>query len=306
MKQIQVPNEAAGVRIDVFLASFADGITTRSAAQKLLEGGKVQVGGKTVRKRHIVKALDKVSFELPEASPMTATPENIPLDIIYEDDDLIIVNKPKGMVVHPAPGHFTGTLVNALLFYAKNQLSSIGGEFRPGIVHRLDKDTSGLMAVAKNDFSHIFLAEQLANKEMGRMYFALCHGRIKQEEFTIDLPIGRHPKDRKKMAVVNRKGKPAITHVKVLEHVSYKNKDATFIEAKLQTGRTHQIRVHLAHINHPVVGDEVYGKCKSGGIGQILHAAKLNLIHPTTKIQMEFFAPLPKYFTDAINSLLKP
>ena len=302
MKQIQVPSEAEGVRIDVFLANYADGITTRSAAQKLLEGGKVQVGGKIVPKRHIIKALDEVSYELPELAPMTASPENITLDIIYEDDEIIIVNKPKGMVVHPAPGHFTGTLVNALLFHVKNRLSSIGGEFRPGIVHRLDKDTSGLMAVAKNNQAHAFLAGQLANREMGRMYLAICRGRIKREEFTIDLPIARHPKDRKKMGICSHKGKPAITHVKVLEFVSYKNKEATFIEAKLQTGRTHQIRVHLAHINHPVLGDEVYGKDKNGGIGQILHAAKLSLIHPTTKEQMEFFAPLPEYFENVLGS----
>ena len=333
MKQILVPSAAEGTRIDVFLANYADGIATRSAAQKLIDGGKVQVGGKTVLKRHIVKALDEVSYELQELVPMAAIPENIPLDIVYEDDEIIIVNKPKGIVVHPAPGHFTGTLVNALLFHAKNSLSSIGGEFRPGIVHRLDKDTSGLMAIAKNNQTHTFLAEQLANREMGRMYLALCHGRIKQEEFTIDLPIGRHPKDRKKMGVVNRKdrcgrseagkeshirnanvrifceakssdglhkGKPATTHVKVLEYVSYKNKVATLIEARLQTGRTHQIRVHLAHINHPVLGDEVYGNAKCGGNGQILHAAKLSLIHPTTKKQMEFFAPLPEYFRNLL------
>ena len=295
-----MPHEADGNRIDVFLASHADGIATRSVAQKLLGAGKVQVGEKVVRKRHIVRAGDEVLYEQLEPAIIFATPEKIPLDIIFEDEDIIIINKPKGMVVHPAPGHYTGTLVNALLFHAKNRLSTIGGEFRPGIVHRLDKDTSGLMAIAKNDFAHVFLAEQLANRKMGRMYLALCHGRIKQAEFTIDLPIGRHPKDRKKMAVVDRKGKPAITHVKVLEFISHKNKIATFIEARLSTGRTHQIRVHLAHINHPVLGDEVYGKNKSEGIGQILHAAKLNLIHPTTKIQMEFEAPLPECFTNAI------
>ena len=326
MNKLVVPHEAKGTRIDVFLANYADGIATRNAAQKLLDAGKVQVGGKAVRKRHIVGAGDEVSYEPPKPAMIVATPENIPLDIIFEDDDIIIINKPKGMVVHPAPGHYNGTLVNALLFHAKNQLSSIGGEFRPGIVHRLDKDTSGLMAVAKNDIAHAFLAKQLANREMGRIYLALCHGRIKQEEFTIDLSLGRHPKDRKRMAVSLNKGKPAVTHVKVLEYIAHKNKNATFIEAKLSTGRTHQIRVHLAHINHPIVGDEVYGtavnrkdKCgrceaaayceakssdKSEGIGQILHAAKLNLVHPKTNEQIEFAAPLPGYFSDALNCLL--
>ena len=306
MKKIQVPNDAEGTRIDVFLPNFADDIATRNAAQKLLDAGKVQVGKKSVRKRHIVKTGDVVCYESPKPAKIIAVPENIPLDIIFEDDDIIIVNKPKGMVVHPAPGHYSGTLVNALLFYAKNMLSSIGGEFRPGIVHRLDKDTSGLMSIAKNNQTHVFLAEQLANREMGRMYLAICHGRIKKEKLTIDLPIGRHPRNRKKMAVSLEKGNPAITHVKVLEYVSYKKKDATFIEAKLQTGRTHQIRVHLAHINHPVIGDEVYGSSTIGGIGQILHAAKLNFVHPRTNKQLEFEAPLPEYFDNALDSLLKP
>ena len=300
MKKLVVPFGAEGVRIDVFLAKFADDINSRSAAQKLLDAGKVQVGNKAVRKRHIVGAGDEVYYESSAPALMIATPEDIPLDIVFEDDDIIIVNKPKGMVVHPAPGHYTGTLVNALVFHAKNKLSSVGGDFRPGIVHRLDKDTSGLIAVAKNDFAHAYLAEQLASRKMGRMYLAMCQGKIKKEEFVIDLSLARHPKDRKKMAVSQDKGKPAITHVKVLEHITRGSKYATLIEARLSTGRTHQIRVHLAHINHPVLGDEVYGHGKSGGHGQILHAAKLNLIHPKTNKHMEFVAPMPVYFENAL------
>ena len=300
MSRILVPSEAEGTRIDVFLAGYADDVATRNAAQRLLDAERVQVNKKTVRKRHIVKGGDEVCYEPAEAPKMIVIPENIPLDIVFEDEDIIIVNKPKGLVVHPAPGHYCGTLVNALLYHAKNHLSSISGEFRPGIVHRLDKDTSGLMAVAKNDLAHVFLAKQLANREMGRTYLAICHGRIKKDEFTINLNIGRHPKDRKKMAVTPNKGKTAITHVKVLEHISKGSKTATFIEAKLSTGRTHQIRVHLSFINHPVLGDELYGTGKSGGFGQILHAAKLSLIHPKTKEQMEFFAPMPAYFNKAL------
>ena len=300
MNKLVVPNEVKGMRIDVFLAGFAGDVASRSVAQKLIDAGKVQVDGRSVRKRFIVKEGDEVFYRSPIPVPLEAIPENIPLDIVFEDDDIIIVNKPKEMVVHPAPGHYTGTLVNALLFYAKKRLSSVGGEIRPGIVHRLDKDTSGLMVVAKNDFAHQALAKQLASRKMGRMYVAICHGRIKQEEFTIDLPIGRHQKDRKKMAVNRDNGRPAITHVRVLEHLTHKNKNATFIEARLSTGRTHQIRVHLAHISHPVLGDEVYGMAGSAGAGQILHAAKLNLIHPRTGEQMEFEAPIPEYFTNVL------
>ena len=303
MNKLVVPIDAAGMRIDVFLANFAHDIATRSAAQKLLEAGKVTVGEKNVLKRHLVKEGDEVFYEPCTGAPIKAAPENIPLEIIYEDDDILIVNKPKGMVVHSAPGHYTGTLVNALLFHTKNKLSALGGEIRPGIVHRLDRDTSGLMAVAKNDFAHSFLAGQLLNREMGRAYLAVCHGRIKEDEFTIDLPIGRHPKNRKKMAVNPARGKPAITHVRAIERVSQISKSATLIEAKLSTGRTHQIRVHMSYINHPVLGDEIYGTGKSGGGGQILHAKKLVLLHPQTGNKMEFDAPLPDYFKKALERL---
>ena len=304
MKELYVPYEAGGFRIDVFLANYADDVASRSVAQKLIDLGLVLVGGKAVQKRHILKQGDNVRY-IPYKSPCkTAVAENIPIDVIYEDDDIIVLNKQKGMVVHPAVGHYSGTLVNALLFHAKNKLSSIGGEARPGIVHRLDKDTSGLMAVAKNDRAHVILAEQLAARKMGRTYAAICHGRLKQECMTIDLPIGRHPKDRKKMAVASiNKGKPAITHVKVNEIFEAQNKSFTLIEAKLSTGRTHQIRVHMAHVNHPILGDEVYGMTKNGGQGQILHANKLSLTHPKTSESMEFVAPLPEYFIKALQHI---
>ena len=300
MQKLEVPQEAAGTRIDVFISENASPVLSRSAVQKILGDGKafVERAGlrKTVRKNYAVKAGDLVFFE-PCLPPLqNATPEDIPLDIVYEDQDIIVVNKPKGMVVHPAPGNYEGTLVSALLFHAKSRLSKLGGDIRPGIVHRLDKDTSGLMVVAKNDFAHAHLAGQLLDKSMGRVYIAVVFGQVAKDEFSIDLPIGRHPKERKKMAVDMKKGKPAKTHVRVLQRFP----KHSLIEAKLATGRTHQIRVHLAYVNHPVLGDEVYGANNQGFSGQILHASRLSLLHPRTAKPMEFYSPLPEYFTSVM------
>lgn len=293
MNRLVVPKESEGQRVDCFLAAHALDIPTRSAAQKLIEAGQVFIGEKAVKKRKLVKTGEEVFYVPPVPVTINAEPEDIPLDIVYEDSEIIVVNKQKGMVVHPAPGHYFGTLVNALLFHSKKNLSSLGGDMRPGLVHRLDKDTSGLLVVAKNDHAHSFLAEQFKSREIGRVYCAVCQGSIKEESLTINLPIGRHKGDRKKMAV-SEKGRPAQTSISVIER--FPKKKATFLEAKLSTGRTHQIRVHLSHINHPVLGDVVYGMGKEGGPGQILHAKTLKLVHPKTKKLMEFDTPLPEYF----------
>ena len=280
-------------RLDAYLGSI---LPSRAYAVKLIESGLVTVNGLCVKKNTRLFIGDIVEYKMPEMQTDTAKPEDIELDIIYEDLDIIIINKPRGLVVHPAPGHTSGTLVNALLHKYKGRLSGIGGVERPGIVHRLDKDTSGLIAVAVNDNAHIFLSNQLQNHTMKRTYYALCHGLITKDSFTIDMPIGRHKTNRQKMAVVEH-GRRAITHIKVIER--YKNK--TFLQADLQTGRTHQIRVHLSYINHPIIGDIIYGNSKQDYGGQVLHATRLELVHPATGDIMIFKAELPEYFRRVIN-----
>ncbi|MCL1884976.1 MAG: RluA family pseudouridine synthase [Defluviitaleaceae bacterium] len=295
--KLVVPPEADGFRADVFLTNFSAEISSRSMAQKILINQEIP-------KNHRVKTGDILEFEIPKPLPLEATPEEIPLNIIHEDSDLIIIDKPRGLVVHPAAGHHSGTLVNALLHHS--ELSGIGGTLRPGIVHRLDKDTSGLMVVAKNDASHLNLAKQLESREMGRTYNALCIGKIKKPRLRIDLPIGRHPRDRKKMAVItnqNSRARTAATNIEVLEHIN----NFTLVAAHLETGRTHQIRVHMAYIGNPVAGDTTYGILKQQPPfhqgGQILHATNLSFTHPTTNKEMHFSSPLPDYFTEALNCI---
>ena len=297
-----VDEKSDGMRLDVYLSEILS--ITRSAAQKHISDGFATVDGKILTKNHRVKINENITVCEIEVKPTNILPQDIPLCIIYEDDDLIVVDKPQGMVVHPAAGNFDGTLVNALLFYCKGSLSGIGGVERPGIVHRLDKDTSGLLVVAKNDHAHLHLSEQLATRKMGRVYNAICTGHIKNDTLRINQPIGRCSHDRKKMAVQTRekqgKFRDAVTNISVLERNETARAKFTLIEAKLETGRTHQIRVHLAFIGHPVLGDMVYGNEKQpfGLTAQILHAAKLRLTHPTSGEVMEFTSSLPKYFTD--------
>ena len=291
--------EDAGSRLDAFLALNLEG-KTRSAVQKLMDQGKVLVNGKTGRKNDKVKPGDSIQVEIPEPEPLELLPQDIPLDIVYEDEHLLVVNKPKGMVVHPAPGNPDGTLVNALLYHCGESLSGINGVIRPGIVHRIDKDTSGLLMVAKNDLAHQSLAAQIAAHTFTRMYNTVVYGNLKTDEGTISAPIARHPTDRKKMAVVPG-GREAVTHYRVLERLS----GFTLVECRLETGRTHQIRVHMAHIGHPVAGDPVYGpkKCITSLNGQCLHARLLGFVHPATGEYMEFDSGLPLYFTDFLEKL---
>ena len=291
--------EDAGSRLDAFLALNLEG-KTRSAVQKLMDQGKVLVNGKTGRKNDKVKPGDSIQVEIPEPEPLELLPQDIPLDIVYEDEHLLVVNKPKGMVVHPAPGNPDGTLVNALLYHCGESLSGINGVIRPGIVHRIDKDTSGLLMVAKNDLAHQSLAAQIAAHTFTRMYNTVVYGSLKTDEGTISAPIARHPADRKKMAVVPG-GREAVTHYRVLERLS----GFTLVECRLETGRTHQIRVHMAHIGHPVAGDPVYGpkKCIASLNGQCLHARLLGFVHPATGEYMEFDSGLPPYFTDFLEKL---
>ena len=280
-------------RLDVYLMNELD--ISRSKVEKLIKDGNVLVNGKTVKPSYSVKKGDSIECEIVEED-MDVEPENIPLDIVYEDDDVIVINKPNGMVVHPAPGNYHGTLVNALMYHFKN-LSSINGALRPGIVHRIDADTTGLLMVAKNDKAHEILAKELEEKKTKRKYIALVWGVIEEDTATIDAPIGRDPKDRKKMAVVAG-GKPSVTHIEVLKRY----KDATLIECVLETGRTHQIRVHLNYIGHPLVNDPVYGKRKLiDESGQCLHAKELGFIHPTTKEEMYFTSELPECMTNIID-----
>lgn len=285
-------------RIDKVLTSLEPEIT-RSQLKNLINDGHVTVNGQPVKPKYKVQAGDKISLVKPEPQSLELTPENIPLDIVYEDDDMIVVNKPQGMVVHPAPGHPDHTLVNALLYHSP--LSTINGTFRPGIVHRIDKDTSGLLMVAKNDLAHQSLAEQLRNKTNKREYLALVYGQIKEDEGTIDAPLGRNPQDRKKQAVV-KGGRHAVTHFKVIKR--YDN--FTLVKCILETGRTHQIRVHMKYIGHPLVGDPLYGPRKViGKNGQFLHAALLGFKHPRTGKEMIFEAPLPENFQKMLDKLDK-
>lgn len=292
------------VRLDSAVAEFCD--MSRSTAQTLIENGSVTIGEKIItQKSYKTKPGEIVKVLLPELRDCTALPENIPIDVVYEDDDLLVVNKPKGMVVHPAPGNPNGTLVNALLYHCKGQLSGINGVIRPGIVHRIDKDTSGLLVVAKNDRAHTSLAQQIKVHSFTRVYNALLYGRPKNDSGTVDAPIGRNPNDRKKMAVTEKNSKNAVTHYRVLEDF----KEFSLCEMKLETGRTHQIRVHMSYIGYPVVGDMLYapkdGKNKFGICGQALHAKVLGFDHPTSGKYMEFSSELPEYFTDVLVKLRK-
>ncbi|MEG2597129.1 MAG: RluA family pseudouridine synthase, partial [Oscillospiraceae bacterium] len=285
--------DGAGERIDVFLVRKSDG-KTRSAIQKLIADGHVLVNDRPIDKNYKLRINDHVVLEQPEPKVLDMLPENIPLDVVYEDDDLLVVNKPKGMVVHPAVGNDDGTMVNALLYHCKDSLSGINGVIRPGIVHRIDKDTSGLLIVAKNDRTHVQLAEQIEQHSFCRVYQAVVYGNIKEEEGTIETLLGRHPADRKKMAVLSCGGRKAITHFKVMERFG----SFTHLELRLETGRTHQIRVHMASIGHPVAGDPIYGPKKVLTFldGQCLHAKTIGFVHPTTKEYVEFDSPLPEIF----------
>ena len=292
MKTLEFLCEEAGVRLDAFAAANADITRTRAAA--LIAEESISVNGKSAPKNLKLKPGDRVTVVLPDPKPYEVLPENIPLTVVYEDSDLLVVNKPKGMVVHPAAGNRSGTLVNALLWHCKDSLSGIGGVQRPGIVHRIDKDTSGLLMVAKNDAAHLFLAEQIKNHSFTREYEAVVYGTPKPSEGVIEAPIGRHPVKRKQMAVVEN-GKPAVTRYRVLAESA----GFSHVALRLETGRTHQIRVHMAYIGHPVAGDGVYGPKKviTALEGQCLHAKKLGFVHPTTRDYMEFDSPLPDYFT---------
>ena len=303
-----------GERIDKFLAESLG--ESRSFAAKLIESGAVTVNGKIAAKNYKMCAGDVVEAILPEPEPCEALPEDIPLDIIYEDDDIIVINKPKGMIVHPATGIYTGTLVNALMYHCKDSLSGIGGVIRPGIVHRIDKDTSGLLVVAKNDEAHLSLSEQLKTHTVSRVYHAIAVGNIKDDEGTINKPIGRHPTDRKKMAVItdpSQRAREAITHYTVLERFATPTGRFTYVKCKLETGRTHQIRVHMSSTGHPLVGDTVYGggntkfeATNAANIqGQCLHAKCLDLIHPRTGEQMHFECELPEGFQALLQKLEK-
>ena len=288
------------MRLDKYLAEqFPE--QTRSYLQKLIKEGQVLVNGKTVKSGYQLSKGDEVSVTIPEPKELDVEPQKMELDIVYEDDDVILINKPKGMVVHPAPGHTTDTLVNGLLYHCKDNLSGINGVARPGIVHRIDRDTTGILIVCKNDMSHNSIAAQLKEHSINRRYRALVHGNLKEDTGTVEGPIGRHPVDRKKMAINERNGKPAVTHYTVLERFG----NYTLIECKLETGRTHQIRVHMTSIGHPLVGDEVYGsaKCPFKLQGQCLHAMVLGFVHPRTGEYMEFSADLPEYFEDLLKKL---
>lgn len=297
---IDVPQEYEGERIDKFLSILLKD-SSRNSIQKLIEDGKVLANGTEVNKKYKVRIDDEITVLPNELKPLDAEPENIPLDIVYEDNDLLVVNKPRGMVVHPAPGNYSGTLVNALLYHCKDSLSGINGILRPGIVHRIDKDTSGLLIVAKNDKAHIGLAHQIKEHSFTREYNAVIVGHLKENEGTVNAPIGRNPKDRKKMCVTMKNSKNAVTHYSVIEDFD----GYSHISLKLETGRTHQIRVHMAHLGHPVAGDMVYGNDKKSTYlnGQCLHAIKIGFIHPITNEYLEFTSDLPDYFKDFINKL---
>ena len=294
-EQIILIVEEAGERLDVFCAREGD--MTRSSVQRMIAEGAILLNGNSAKANQKLKIKDKVTVLLRPAAEVDIAPENIPIDIVYEDSDIAVIDKPKGMVVHPAPGNPNGTLVNALMYHLSG-LSGIGGELRPGIVHRIDKLTSGLIVVAKNDMAHTSLAAQLKEHSARRTYIAIVDGNIKEDSGTVDAPIGRHPVDRKRMAVV-KDGREAVTHWRVLERYGA----YTLIEARLETGRTHQIRVHMAHIKHPVAGDVVYGSAKPrlGLDGQALHAARLELTHPATGECMTFKAKVPEYFASALK-----
>lgn len=301
MKKIIVQANEKGARLDSYIASKEKEIS-RTNVQRLIESGNILVNNNIQKISYKVQAGDEISIVIPEAKEIELKPQDIKVDIVYEDSHIIVVNKPKGLVVHPAIGNPDGTLVNAIMNICKDSLSGIGGEIRPGIVHRLDKDTTGLLIIAKNDKAHINLSEQIKNREVKKIYVALVRGIVPEDEATINMPIGRSTKDRKKMAVV-KNGKEAVTHFKVLNRF----KNYTLLEIKIDTGRTHQIRVHMSEIGYPVVGDMVYsnGKNEFGVEGQMLHAKSLDFKHPITEKQMHLEAELPKYFKEVIDKLQK-
>ena len=292
--------EESGERIDALLARNGEELS-RSAAQRLIEEGLVLVNGKVPKKNYKCTAGDRVEMRLPIITEVPLVPQDIPLDIAFEDEDVVVVNKPRGMVVHPAPGHEDGTLVNALLYHCGDSLSGVGGEKRPGIVHRIDKDTSGLLIVAKNDYSHRFLSAQLADRSLSRVYEAVVRGGFREEYGTVDKPIGRHPTDRKRMAVTEKNSRHAVTHWELI--AAYKG--YSHIRCRLETGRTHQIRVHMQSIGHPLLGDFTYGSPspEKGLEGQCLHARQLKFIHPRSETQIVVETELPAYFTQVLSRL---
>ncbi len=302
MREIQMTVKLpdAGARLDRFVGSHTEGVT-RSAAEKLIAAGNVSVNGRPQGKSYRCVSGDAVLVSLPDPVPLKVSAQNIPLDIVYEDNDLLVVDKPKGMVVHPAAGHADGTLVNALLAHCGSSLSGINGVLRPGIVHRIDKDTSGLLIVAKNDFSHRSLAAQIKAHSFTRVYEAVVLGNLKEDHGTVDAPIGRSPVDRKKMAVTEKNSKHAVTHYEIIARY----RGYTHVRLKLETGRTHQIRVHMAYLGHPVAGDTVYGPKKplAGLFGQCLHARVIGFVHPRTGKYLEFTSSLPEYFTGFLSHL---
>ena len=300
MEELYFTAETSGVRIDKFLSDAMPDVS-RSYIQKLIRDQHIAVNKGQVKSNYKLSAGDEIKVSLPELKAPDIKPEEIPLDILYEDNDILIVNKPKGMVVHPAPGHYSGTLVNAVMFHCRDNLSGINGVSRPGIVHRIDMDTTGSLIICKNDRAHQALADQLKDHHITRRYHAIVHGNIKEDLGTVNAPIGRHPVDRKKMSTHAPHGRNAVTHYKVLERFG----NYTYIECELETGRTHQIRVHMASIGHPILGDQVYGpaKCPFKLQGQTLHAKILGITHPSTGEYMEFDAPLPNYFKDLLGKL---
>ena len=301
MQEIIVQDGEENVRIDSFVSNKISDLS-RTMIVKLIESDNIKVNGKSQKPSYKIQAGDKISIEIPEIKEVDLKAQDIPINIIYEDNDIIVINKEKGMVVHPAEGNWDGTLVNAIMAHCKDSLSGIGGELRPGIVHRLDKDTSGILIIAKNDKAHINLSEKIKNHQVEKTYIALVRGIVKENEATINMPIGRNKNDRKKMAV-EKDGKSAVTHFKVLERFPKDN--CTLLEVKIETGRTHQIRVHLSHIGYPVIGDTVYsnGKNKWGVVGQCLHAKSLKFKHPITGKEMKVEAELPQYFKEILRQL---
>ncbi len=302
-ERIQLSAEESGERVDALLARIYPALS-RSLIQKCMEAGGVTLNGKTVKKNARGAEGDVLLFTFPETEALPLEPQNLPLDVVYEDRDLIVVNKARGMVVHPAPGHPDGTLVNALLYHCGDTLSGIGGVQRPGIVHRIDKDTSGLLIAAKNDFSHTGLSAQLSDHSLFREYEAVVNGNLREESGVIDRPVGRHPVDRKRMAVTEKNGKRAVTHWQLLAHY----RGYSRVLCRLETGRTHQIRVHMASIGHPLLGDGLYGaKCPDKGLeGQCLHARRISFIHPRTGLRMSFETELPDYFMQVVERLGNP